>query len=178
VSVGCGSPRVLRMTKLVRLAVLMLVVLMVVGCDQSTKVAARSCLSMAGSLDLFNGTVTLKVAENRGAFLSLGSGMPESARTLVFELAVGAGLLVGLVYLLGSTRLDRLSLIAGALIVAGGIGNLLDRLCRSGLVTDFITIRVGPLSTGVFNIADMAIITGVVSIVVFGSRTLARQANG
>jgi signal peptidase II len=46
-------------------------------------------------------------------------------------------------------------------VVAGGVSNLLDRILHHGLVTDFVTIHVGPFHTGVFNAADILIMTGV-----------------
>ncbi len=57
----------------------------------------------------------------------------------------------------------RLTLAASAcftLILSGGIGNLIDRVTNSGLVTDFINLGVGPVRTGVFNVADIAITCG------------------
>jgi signal peptidase II len=53
-----------------------------------------------------------------------------------------------------------------ALIWAGGVSNLADRLFRHGLVTDFIVVRIGPLHTGVFNLADFAIVAGMMMFVV------------
>ena len=46
------------------------------------------------------------------------------------------------------------------LILAGGIGNLIDRVSHQGLVTDFINLGIGPIRTGVFNVADIAVTTG------------------
>ena len=48
--------------------------------------------------------------------------------------------------------------------MAGGIGNLVDRVLRHGLVTDFAVVHIGPLHTGVFNLADVLIIIGVAAI--------------
>jgi len=47
-----------------------------------------------------------------------------------------------------------------ALFVAGGVSNWVDRVLH-GSVIDFINVGVGPLRTGVFNVADVAILTGV-----------------
>jgi signal peptidase II len=44
--------------------------------------------------------------------------------------------------------------------MAGGMSNLLDRIFRHGLVTDFVTIHIGPFHTGVFNSADVLIMVG------------------
>ena len=48
-----------------------------------------------------------------------------------------------------------------ALVAGGGIGNWLDRLLNQGTVTDFVSLGVGPLRTGIFNLADVAVMAGV-----------------
>jgi signal peptidase II len=47
-----------------------------------------------------------------------------------------------------------------ALYLAGGASNLVDRVVR-GSVIDFMNVGVGPLRTGIFNVADVAILAGV-----------------
>jgi signal peptidase II len=51
-----------------------------------------------------------------------------------------------------------------AFIFAGGIGNLIDRVWRDGLVTDFINLGIGPIRTGIFNVADVAVTFGIIAI--------------
>ena len=55
-------------------------------------------------------------------------------------------------------------------ILSGGIGNLIDRVTNNGLVTDFIVMGVGPLRTGVFNVADVAVMFGAMAIVCLSFR--------
>jgi signal peptidase II len=144
-----------------RLAVLLLVLGCTVGCDQTSKHFARTELSRFDSVALPGGFGELRLAENPGAFLSLGDSLPRSVRLLCFTLGVGAGLLALLVQLLASTKLRWMPFVAQATVIAGGASNLIDRITRQGLVTDFITIRVGPFQTGVFNVADTLIMLGV-----------------
>ena len=47
------------------------------------------------------------------------------------------------------------------MVWAGGMSNLIDRIGRDGLVTDFIFIRIGPFHSGIFNLADVIIMIGV-----------------
>jgi len=56
--------------------------------------------------------------------------------------------------------------VASLMIIGGGIGNLIDRIMRDGRVTDFIYLEAGPLHTGIFNVADMAITIGVMWLLV------------
>ncbi len=130
-----------------------------VGCDQVTKMAARDYFQAAPPVSLFNGAVRFQHAENPGAFLSLGATLSEAVRPW-FSMGVPAVILVGLlVFLLRSRNLDRRHLLPLALILAGGVGNLIDRLSH-GTVTDFMVVGLGPLHTGVFNVADVAISAG------------------
>ena len=55
----------------------------------------------------------------------------------------------------------RLALfVALVVFVAGGIGNLIDRVLHGGLVTDFVILGIGPLQTGIINFADVALTMG------------------
>jgi signal peptidase II len=149
----------------IRLGAVLLVLVCTVGCDQATKHFARTELSQLAPQALPGGFVELTLAENPGAFLSLGASLPATVRGALLTLAVGLGLAILLAYLLGGARLRRLSFLGLALILAGGTSNLVDRLARHGLVTDFMVIRAGPFHTGIFNGADLAIVAGALMLV-------------
>jgi len=83
----------------------------------------------------------------------------------VFTLSVGVGLLVLFVYLTSRTQICVVRFVGLSLVMAGGLSNLLDRILRHGLVTDFVTIRIGPFQTGIFNAADVLIMIGVSLII-------------
>jgi signal peptidase II len=148
-----------------RLFLLLLVLVCAVGCDQTSKHIARTELKHLGSVTLPGGFGEFRLAENPGSFLSLGDSLPEPLRLALLTVGVGLGLIGLLAYLAGSARLSRYSFIGLALIWAGGTSNLIDRVTREGLVTDFIFIRVGPLHTGVFNSADVMITIGMAVLV-------------
>jgi signal peptidase II len=149
-----------------RLPVSRLVLLMAVliGVDQWTKQLARTQLVDA-TRHFLGGVLTLLYAENEGAFLSIGSALPATARTAIFSGVVGLVLVIALVALV-TGRISGRDSIAVALIIGGGIGNLIDRVARGGRVTDFAYLSLGPLHTGVFNVADVAITAGVIWIAV------------
>jgi signal peptidase II len=129
--------------------------------DQATKRIVRATLSDFMPRHYAGQTVTLVYTENAGAFLSLGASLPPHLRTIVFDVIVAIGLAAAAVVLfLGKVTAhgDDLAL---AFIVGGGIGNLIDRIRFDGKVTDFVYLQLGPLHTGVFNVADMAITFGV-----------------
>jgi signal peptidase II len=150
----------------VRLPVGRLVLLMaaLIGVDQWTKQLARTHL-IDGTRRLLGGVLTLLYAENEGAFLSIGSALPATARTAIFSGVVGIVLVIALVALV-TGRISGRDSVAVALIIGGGIGNLIDRVFRGGRVTDFAYLSLGPLHTGVFNVADVAITAGVIWIAI------------
>jgi signal peptidase II len=51
--------------------------------------------------------------------------------------------------------------VGATLLAAGGIGNLIDRVIRDGAVIDFMNLGIGPVRTGVFNVADVHIMAAV-----------------
>lgn len=151
----------MKLSRCFRLFFLLLVLGGTVGCDQTTKHFARTKLSQFDSVVLLGGLGELRLAENPGAFLSLGASLPKALRTLVFILVTGIGLLGLLTYLLLRPLLHRWAFVGLTLVVAGGGSNWIDRLTRQGLVTDFITLHWGSFQTGVFNVADVLVMFGI-----------------
>ena len=104
-----------------RLVALFLILLATAGCDQATKHLARTRLPLAESVTLPGHFMHLALAENPGAFLSLGASLSEVARNGVFTLGVALGLSLLLVYLSSRTPgVDWLSFAGLALVWAGG----------------------------------------------------------
>jgi signal peptidase II len=79
-------------------------------------------------------------------------------------------LLILLGYTLLSKSVSPSAIFAYALVFAGGVGNLIDRLMYDGFVIDFINIGVGSLRTGIFNVADVAVTLGLL-IIMLGTST-------
>jgi signal peptidase II len=129
-----------------------------VGCDRVTKHAATTLLAGTDGHSFLNDTVRLAYVENAGGFLSLGAELPAPMRTAVFTIATGL-VLVGLAVFAIRERWTGWRAIGVALFVAGGLSNWIDRLVR-GSVVDFMNVGVGGLRTGIFNVADIAIMAG------------------
>jgi signal peptidase II len=76
-----------------------------------------------------------------------------------------------LLYILKSLQtMPTTLLVALSLFLGGGLGNLIDRIFNDGRVVDFVNIGIGSLRTGVFNVADVALMTGLAIIVLFSFR--------
>ena len=69
-----------------------------------------------------------------------------------------------IIYVYRDKEIDKISLIGFSIIIGGGIGNIFDRIIY-GSVTDFLFIDLGGIfKTGIFNIADLAVTTGMILI--------------
>ena len=143
-----------------KLAMLAIITLACIGCDQTTKILAQNHLQGHASLSFFAGVFNLVYAENTGTVLGIGSGLPESTRFILFVLFVGILLVAAIAFVLVKP-LHHVAVLAISLVVGGGIGNLIDRIIHNGSVVDFMVFKMGTLETGIFNFADVAITAGV-----------------
>lgn len=159
------------------LLVFLVTLLGAAGCDHASKQLAISTLAHAGSVSVAGDTLRLQLSSNPGAFLSLGAGLPEAVRELLFVGILPLLVLWFCVYLLRAGATSLPFLVGLGLVAGGGLANWLDRLLHGGAVTDFIALSVGPLRTGIFNLADVAVVAGMALLVLLaGARP--RPAGG
>lgn len=133
-----------------------------IGCDQVSKDMARAHLRVDAPIALVSDTLHLFYAENPGVAFSLGHRLPADTRFWLFTIG-GALALVGMFFVLLNRRgyAGRAGL-ALALLMGGGMSNLLDRFFNSGQVVDFVMVRGLPgVHTIIFNLADVLILTGL-----------------
>jgi len=146
---------------MIRRALLILFILFLcVGCDRAFKVAAKSYLSSSPVKSYLWDLFRLQYAENKGAFLSLGAKLPEHISFWILIIVPGVFLSGILVYILIARELRTRQITAFALVVGGGLGNLYDRIFNNGYVVDFMNMGIGFVRTGIFNVADVAIMGG------------------
>ncbi len=142
-------------------------VLLVFAADQASKTWILQGLRLPelGRVDLLP-VLSLTMVWNQG--VTFGMFKADGAWGPLVLVAVAIAIVVALGAWLrrAETRLVAVSL--GA-IAGGAIGNVLDRL-RFGAVVDFIHFHVGGWSWYVFNVADAAIVCGVVALVLDGLR--------
>jgi signal peptidase II len=158
-----------------RVPLIALIVSAVVAVDQITKWLAKKYLAPDGFISFAGDTFRFQYAENTGAFLSLGSSLPEPWRHLVFTVLVGLFLLALLAYVIFNPSLSRDYVACLALVCGGGLSNLIDRIAYGGRVVDFLNVGIGPLRTGIFNVADMAITGGAILLLVDSFRKKPQQ---
>ena len=146
-----------------RRAWLLALALVTIGCDRVTKHAASAALRGTPRRSYLADTLRLEYVENPGGFLSLGAQLPRRWRVLLFDVGT-AVILAGAVLLVARRRVPVRELAGVTLICAGGASNLIDRTLR-GSVVDFLNVGIGGLRTGIFNLADVAILAGVALVV-------------
>jgi signal peptidase II len=151
--------------KPIRLALALTVLVCCIACDQVTKSIATRTLCGRPPQSYFFGTIGLEYALNPGGCFGLGRDLEPQLRFWAF-VVVNVVFLVGIVYfLVANWRMHFGMFVAVIVLLAGGLGNLSDRMAQSGAVTDFVHIGIGSLRTGVFNVADVAQIIGAVALV-------------
>jgi len=149
--------------------VLLVAVVSTIGCDRVTKHVATTALAGVSTRSYLADTVRLEYVENTGGFLGLGADWPDAVRMTLFTTGTGLVLLV-MVGLAVRLHWHGRRLIGVWLVFAGGASNWVDRVAR-GSVVDFMNVGVGPLRTGIFNVADVAIMVGVAALLLDAFRT-------
>jgi signal peptidase II len=137
---------------------LLVAIVATIGCDQVTKRMASASLAGTSGRSYLAGTVRMTYVENAGGFLGMGDELPPVLRTVVFTGATGLMLLVMTVVAVRE-RMRGLALLGVTLFVAGGASNWADRVAN-GRVVDFLNVGIGPVRTGIFNVADVALMAG------------------
>ncbi|WP_460419030.1 signal peptidase II [Pseudomonas sp. microsymbiont 2] len=102
----------------------------------------------------------LALSLNPGAFLSLGAGLAPGLKQLIFVVAVGVVCCWAVAWALRHWQRTPVRAGAAYFVAMGGLSNLIDRVLRDGHVVDYLVLNLGPLHTGVFNLADIAIMAG------------------
>ncbi len=134
--------------------------------DRITKLLAENYLQGREMLSYFYNTVVLEYAENRGAFLSIGSNWPDAIKYITLLIIPIMGCLYGLYYCAFKLT-DKRTIIVFVSIIGGGLGNLIDRLFNNFRVVDFLNFGIGSLRTGILNVADMSVTFGVIYLLFY-----------
>jgi signal peptidase II len=156
------------MTRLGLRVVLLVAIGATIGCDRATRHIAATMLSGTTSRSFLADTVRLEYVENVGAFLRLGADWPFWVRTALFGIG-NAVLLFAL-----AVNVDATSLVATSPPRIGSVCGQRDlqprrspRLWKGRRLHER---RTRPLRTGIFNVADMAIMLGASIVVLAGYR--------
>lgn len=133
--------------------------------DLATKLLAEGVLSSNRAIPVIGDYVVLRLVYNQCAAFGICIGSPTYSRWIFLVLAGLALVVLG--SMVRHTRAgDRGRLFVLGLLVAGAIGNVLDRLRSAQGVVDFIEVGVGNYRWPTFNVADSAITVGAIALAV------------
>lgn len=138
-------------------------ILSILALDQGIKRLIVSNMDLGESNAVIDGIFHITYIRNHGAAFSIFRG-----QTVLLEIVTGILIVAGIAFMLIKRNSeDRLTMYSVAMIIGGGLGNLIDRVFM-GYVVDYLDFRVFP----VFNLADICVTCGCIllcfSIIVGG----------
>lgn len=154
-----------------RLQVFGIATALALGFDQASKVWARLVLRpiYPQVKTVINGYWDFRYSENRGAAFGILHDVPSAHLFFAISALV---ITIGAVVFLWKARPRhplRLAVEVG-LIVGGALGNAVDRLIY-GRVTDFVVWKIGQHEWHTFNVADAALVVGVIGLFLDSGRS-------
>lgn len=144
---------------------IILVIIFTIAVDQISKAVVRLKVAKGSYSEIIGKYLSLHNVENEGAFLGMGSDLNPTLRILLLLILPIVVLGFVLRYIFKDKSLDNWSLFAFSSIVGGGLANVYDRIIYSS-VTDFFHMDLGGVfRTGIFNMADLSVTTGMIILV-------------
>lgn len=143
-----------------------LLVLFLVGLDQLSKFLIVKFIYLYQKVEIIPGFFSLTRIHNRGVIFGAFSHLQQPAARIILAIVSLLALVIVFIFYLKTPLTERMVKLSFSLILAGAIGNLLDRLIR-GYVVDFIDLHIGRHHWPFFNLADTCITLGGVMLIVF-----------
>lgn len=137
----------------------------IIALDQLTKIYVHTHFILGESVDVLSNFFNITYVRNLGAAFGFLSESHPVFREIFFLSMPPIALLIILALLRTVKENDNLQICALSMIFGGAIGNYIDRL-RFGYVIDFLDFYYKKYSWPAFNVADMAIVSGV-SLLIF-----------
>jgi len=150
----------------------LLLAAVVVALDLWTKHLASTQLTLYQPVEVFS-WLNWRLAHNPGAAFSLLAGAGGWQRWFFTVLAIVVSVVL-IAWLFRLRRGERLVALALALVLGGAIGNVVDRL-RHGYVVDFIDVHYAGWHWPAFNVADSAIVCGIILLLLDAARETMAQ---
>ena len=135
-----------------------IIIIALICIDQFSKYLALNYLKLEGSIPVIQNIFHLTYVENRGAAF----GMFQNNQ-IVFVLIALVASIFGLYYL-HKKKIPMVGRVGIILIIAGAIGNLIDRV-RLGFVVDYFDFRF--IWEYVFNVADIYVVVGTILLCIY-----------
>lgn len=151
-----------------------IILLVLLGLDQLSKFLIVSAMDLYEVRPLIPGLFNLVYVTNKGAAFSMFASVDSPLRHYFF-VAVNSAAFLGLTIAAWKMASQHLLYrVSFAMIAAGAVGNLIDRL-RFGAVVDFLDFYVGAYHWPAFNVADSSICVGVAILFVLNIIELKKE---
>ncbi len=138
------------------------IILLLIALDQLSKLMVLRHLTGGGEVEIIPGFFRLLYVENRGAAF----GILQEGRPLFIVITIAViGFLLYAIYRKREEVKGPLR-VALVLILAGAVGNFIDRL-RLHFVVDFLSFRFFGHDFAVFNLADSFIVVGTILLMIY-----------
>lgn len=136
----------------------------IIALDQITKNAITSRFLMHESYAVINGFFNLVYVMNPGAAFGFLASASATFRYVFFIGITCLAIVLIIYYLVKSKPGNIVTVLSLALVFAGAVGNLIDRI-RFGAVVDFLDVYIGTWHWPAFNVADSAITVGAILMI-------------
>jgi signal peptidase II len=137
-----------------------LIMILGIALDQIVKFIVRSEIAYGTKIPVIKDFFYITYHENRGA----AWGILQNQRILFIVLTI---LMIGLLFYILARSYNRVLKLALSMIIAGAVGNLIDRCVKTGGVPDFLDFYFGKYNFPTFNVADMFISCGAILLGVY-----------
>jgi signal peptidase II len=135
--------------------------LLVLGLDQISKAYIDATMTLHQSYPVIEGFFSITYVRNPGAAFGFLADASPLFRYIFFLAITLTAIAMILHYIRKTAQDERGSVFSLSLILAGAVGNLIDRI-RFGEVIDFLDVYAGTHHWPAFNVADSAISVGAV----------------
>lgn len=124
--------------------------------DQLSKLWILGAFELGESREVLSGILNWTYIQNKGAALGI-----LSEHRWVFMILSAVLIAAILLFIVFSKDITRPLVVVLAMILGGGIGNMIDRFAY-GYVIDFIDVKFLPFWKWIFNVADIFVTVGAV----------------
>lgn len=128
-----------------------ILILLIIIIDQVTKYSIVSNMELYESIPVIKNVFHITYTRNYGAAFSI----LQNQKNFFITVTTIVSIIIFYMIIRFYKKFDKVLLYSLALIAAGAIGNLIDRI-RLEHVTDFLDFRIWPI----FNVADMSVVAG------------------
>ena len=137
------------------------VILTIVGFDQYTKKLVTLFIAEGDEISIIDGFLRFINVKNSGAAFSILQN-----QRLILILFPIIFIIICIFFIIKNRNKSKLLLLSLSFIIAGGVGNLIDRI-KFKYVVDFIDFNFGSYHYPTFNVADSFAVIGVILLLIY-----------